>query len=98
MKYLLISRHTGGREVPENEKEAHLKAFGEWLQYVNPITAIPVHGGVTVTSKGTQEYRENIAGALIFEADSLEEAIAKTQKSPGLKYGWSHDVLNEMPM
>ena len=98
MKFLLISNHTGGMEVLENDKELHLKAFGEWLQMINPIAALPVHGGVTITSKTVEEYKGGVAGALLFEASSLEEAIEKTQKSPGLKYGWTHDVLKEMPM
>lgn len=98
MKFLLVSNHAGGTEVPETEKEAHMKAFGEWLTMINPSIALPVHGGATVTSKTVEEYNGGIAGALVFEAASLEEAIEKTKKSPGLKYGWTHDVLKEMPL
>ena len=82
--------------MPEDEKGAHMAAFGEWLQMIKPIAALPVHDGVTVTGTSVGPYRGGVAGALIFEADSIEEAIAKTQKSPGLKYGWTHDVLKEM--
>lgn len=98
MKFLLISNHEGGRDVPESEKEAHLKAFGEWLQMISTIAALPVHGGTTVTAESVTDYKGGVAGALIFEADSLEVAVTMTQKSPGLKYGWTHDVLVEMPM
>ena len=98
MKFLLVSSHAGGTEVPEGEKSTHMKAFGEWLQMMNPSVALPVHGGVSVTSQTAVEYSGGLAGALIFEADSLEEAVEKTKKSPGLKYGWTHDVLKEAPL
>lgn len=98
MKFSLISNHSGGIEVPENEKETHMKAFVEWLQMIKPSVALPLHGGVSITSKAVEEYRGGVSGVLVFEADSLEEAVEKTQKSPGLKYGWTHDVLKEMPM
>ncbi|MDR3571961.1 MAG: YciI family protein [Candidatus Pacebacteria bacterium] len=96
MKFALVSDHAGGVEVPEHEKEAHLIAFGKWLQMIKPSMALPVHGGVSVTSNAVENYKGAVAGVLVFEAESLEEAIEKTQKSPGLKYGWTHDVLKEM--
>jgi hypothetical protein len=35
---------------------------------------------------------------LVFEAESLDQAVEMAKKSPGLKYGWTHDVLQEMTM
>jgi hypothetical protein len=96
MKFLLISHHTG-QEVPENEKEENFKAWNEWITFLGTNTALPVHGGSTITSTSVQKYTGDVEGALIFEAASLEEAIEKAKKSPGLKYGWTHDVLQEMP-
>ena len=98
MKFALISNHEGGREVPQDEKEAHLKAFGEWLTLINPTVALPLHGGVAITSESVKPYTGGISGVLIFEAASLDEAVEKVKKSPGLKYGWTHEVLEEMPM
>lgn len=98
MKFLLISRRTGGREVAPAETESFLREFGAWLESVRPSAALPVHGGTTLTATTVGDYRGDVAGALIFEAGSLGQAVAMAQTSPGLKYGWTHDVLAEMPM
>lgn len=95
MKFLLLSHHTG-REVPENEKEENFKAWSEWIKLLNTNAVLPVEGGKTITSESVEGYQGNIGGALFFEAESLEEAIEKAKKSPGLKYGWTHDVMQEM--
>jgi len=31
MKFVLISRHTGGREIPESESAQNLEDMTEWL-------------------------------------------------------------------
>lgn len=96
MKFLLISRHTGGREVPDNEKEQNFKDLNEWITLLNASAALPVKGGKSVTAESVFNYEGIIEGALIFEAESIDEAGAKAKKSPGLKYGWTHDVLKEL--
>ena len=96
MKFLLISRHTGGQEVPDNEREQNFKELTEWIQLLNASAALPVNGGKSVTSESICDYEGIIKGALIFEAESIDDAVAKAKKSPGLKYGWTHDVLKEM--
>ena len=93
MKFVLISTHLGGVDVPENEKESHMKAFGEWLQTLNASVALPLSGGATVTAREVSEHRGGVAGVLMFEAASLAEAVEKAKRSPGLRYGWTHDVL-----
>lgn len=98
MKFLLISRHTGGRTIAPAETEAFLHEFGAWLETVRPSAALPVHGGITITATTAEDYRGDVGGALIFEADTPEAAVALAQASPGLRYGWTHDVLIEMPM
>jgi hypothetical protein len=98
MKFLLISRHTGGQEVPENEKEQNFKELNEWINLLNASAALPVNGGKSVSSESICNYEGIIKGALIFEAGSIDEAVAKAKKSPGLKYGWTHNVLKEMAM
>ena len=95
MKFLLLSHHIGG-EIPENGKEENAREMGTWFELIKPIAALPVAGGKTVSSQRIQTYSGDIGGALIFEADSFEEAIEKVKKSPGLKYGWTHDILQEM--
>lgn len=96
MKFLLLSRHTGGKEVPENKKEENAKELMEWIQLLKASAALPVQGGKSVTKESIEDYTGNVAGALFFEADSMEEAVALAKKSPGLKYGWTHDILQEM--
>jgi hypothetical protein len=96
MKFLLISRHTGGKQVPDNEKEQNIKDLNEWITLLNATAALPVKGGKSVTAEGTSNYEGNIEGALMFEAETMDEAVAKAKKSPGLKYGWTHDLLKEL--
>jgi hypothetical protein len=31
MKFILLSRHTGGRGIPESDKEQNLKDMMEWM-------------------------------------------------------------------
>jgi len=92
MKFVLISRHTGGREIPEDEKEQNLKDLGEWVSFLNAQIAIPIRGGKSVTTKKVEEYAGEVGGVLIFEAENIDQALVLAQKSPGLKYGWTHDV------
>lgn len=98
MKFLLLSRHTGGREVPENEREQNAKDLMEWWSLLKASTALPMSGGKSVTSESTEEYKGEVEGMLVFEAKSLDQAVEMAKKSPGLKYGWTHDVLQEMTM
>jgi hypothetical protein len=98
MKFVLISRHTDGAEVPENERERNLKEMGEWVGLLKPQAAMPIRGGKSVTAKKVEEYKGDIGGILVFEADSLEQAVALAQKSPGLKFGFTHEVLPEVSM
>jgi len=86
MKFLLISSHAGGAEVPESEKDAHMKAFLEWLQMINPSAALRVHGGATVTAKSVEDYRGSVAGALVFEKDPSNRADNRTVVT---WHGWS---------
>ena len=98
MKFILISRHTGGREIPENEKEQNLKDLGEWIALLRAEIAIPIRGGKSVTSKKVEEYGGEVGGIIIFEADNLDQAVLLAKKSPGLKYGWTHDVFPEIQL
>ena len=56
MKFILISRHTGGREVPENEVGQNLKDMGAWIGLLKNCTAMPIRGGTTVTSSNVEYY------------------------------------------
>jgi hypothetical protein len=96
MKFLLISRHTGGKEVPENEREQNIKELNEWVTLLKASAALPVNGGKSVTAESICDYEGIIKGALIIEAESIDDAVAKAKESPGLKYGWTHDVLKEL--
>ncbi|SRR5579883_1535095 len=98
MKFLLLSRHTGGRNVPENEREQNGKDLMEWWSLLKASTALPVSGGKSVTLESTEEYKGEVEGMLVFEAESLDQAVEMAKKSPGLKYGWTHDVLQVMTM
>ncbi|MHB8481513.1 MAG: hypothetical protein ACYDBV_02065 [Nitrospiria bacterium] len=98
MKFILISRHTGGREIPEDENEQMLKDLGEWIALLKADIAMPIKGGKSITSKKVEEYRGEVRGVLIFEAANIDQAVVLAKRSPGLKYGWTHDVFPEIPL
>jgi hypothetical protein len=98
MKFVLISRHTNGAEIPESEREQNLKAMGEWLGLFKIVAALPIRGGTSVTAKAVEEYKGDIGGVIVFDADDLEQAVALTKKSPGLQYGFTHEVLPEISL
>ena len=98
MKFILISRHTGGRTIPEDEREQNLKDLGDWIGLLKADVAMPIRGGRSVTSRGVTEYDGEVGGLLIFEAADLEQAVTLAGKSPGLKYGWTHDVFPEVAL
>jgi hypothetical protein len=98
MKFILISRHTNGAEIPENEREQNLQEMGEWIALLKPILAMPIRGGTTVTSSGVEQYCGDIGGAIVYEADSLAHAVALAKRSPGLKHGFTHEVFPEISL
>lgn len=98
MRCLLISRHTGGREIPENEVAQNLEDMGAWIGLFKNCIALPTRAGKSVTSGSVEEYVGDVGGVLIFDAENIEQALELAQKSPGLKYGWTHDVFPEMSL
>jgi hypothetical protein len=98
MKYILISRHTGGREIPENETGQMLKDLGAWVALLKADIAMPINGGKSITSQKVEEYAGEVRGVIIFEAENIDQAIALAKRSPGLKYGWTHDVFPGMSL
>ena len=98
MKFLLISRHTNGAEIPENERERNLQEMGEWIGLLKPTLAMPIRGGSSVTAHGVDSYGGDIGGAIVYEAESLDHAIALAQRSPGLKHGFTHEVFPEISL
>jgi hypothetical protein len=98
MKFILISRHTNGAEIPVNERESNLKAMGEWIALLKPALAMPIRGGSSVTAKSVVDYSGDVGGVIVFEADNIDEAVSLAQKSPGLKYGFAHEVFPEISL
>ncbi len=98
MKFILISRHTDGQEIPENERERNVRDMSEWIALLNAEIAMPTRGGKSVTAKKVGEYEGDVGGVIIFEAENLDHALALAKKSPGLKYGFTHDVFPEIPL
>jgi hypothetical protein len=98
MKFVLISRHTNGAAIPESDREQNLKEMGEWVGSLKAEIAMPIRGGKSVTAKKIDEYVGDIGGIIIYEAESLDQAVALAQKSPGLKFGFTHEVLPEVSM
>ena len=98
MKFILISRHTDGADIPEDERERNLKDMGEWIALLKPEVAMPVRGGASVTASKTESYKGDIGGVLIYEAADMEQALALARRSPGLKYGFTHEVFPEISL
>lgn len=98
MKFILISRHPHGRAIPDSEAAQNLKDMGEWVTLLKATVAMPIRGGKSVTAQGVKDYAGDLGGLLIFEADSLEQALALAKLSPGLKYGFTHEVFPEVSL
>jgi hypothetical protein len=98
MKFILISRHTNGAEIPETEREQNMMEMGEWISLLRPTLAMPIRGGAVVTANGVQPYSGDVGGALVYEADSLDQAVQLAQRSPGLKHGFTHEVFPEIAL
>jgi hypothetical protein len=98
MKFILISRHTNGAEIPVSEREQNLKDMGEWIALLKPVLAMPIRGGTSVTGNGVDDYRGDVGGVIVYEADTIDEAVSLAQKSPGLKYGFTHEVFPEISL
>ncbi len=98
MRFILLSRHTGGSSVPENEIEQNLKDMGDWVSMLKATIAMPIRGGKTVSADDVQDYVGDLGGLLIFEADDLDQAVALAKRSPGLKYGFTHEVFPEISL
>lgn len=98
MHFILISRHTNGAEIPITERESNLKDMGEWIAILKPVLAMPTRGGASVTANRVADLRGDVGGVIVFEADSIDQAVSLAQKSPGLKYGFTHEVFPEISM
>jgi hypothetical protein len=98
MKFILISRHTDGAEIPEKEREQNLKDMGEWIALLKPELAIPIRGGTSVTANSAEKYRGDVGGVIVYEAENMDQAVSLAQKSPGLKYGFTHEVFPEISL
>lgn len=98
MKFILLSRHTNGSSVPANEAERNLREMGEWISLLNATVAMPIRGGKSVSANDVTEYDGDLGGLLIFEAEDLDRAVALAKMSPGLKYGFTHDVFPEVSL
>ena len=98
MKFILISRHTNGAEIPESEREQNLQDMGEWIALLKPTLAMPIRGGIIVTANSVEQYSGDIGGTIVYEADSLDHAVALAKRSPGLKYGFTHEVFPEISL
>jgi hypothetical protein len=96
MKFVLLSRHTGGSSVPEGEAAQNLKDMGDWVSLLKATVAMPIRGGKTVSASNIQDYTGDIGGLLIFEANNLDQAVELAKKSPGLKYGFTHEIFPEI--
>jgi hypothetical protein len=98
VKFILLSRHTDGTSVPKSEAAQNIKDMGQWISLLRATVAMPIRGGKIVSAKNVTDYVGDLGGLLIFEADNLDQAVALAKKSPGLKYGFAHDVFPEVSL
>jgi hypothetical protein len=98
MRFVLISRHTNGADIPEGERAQNLRDMGEWVALLKPALAMPTRGGKVATASRVEDYEGDIGGVIVFEAASLEDAVSLARRSPGLKFGFTHEVLPVISM
>ena len=96
MKFVLLSRHTGGSAVPATEAAQNLEDLGAWVTLLGATEVLAIRGGKTVSASSVVDYVGDLGGVLIFEADDLDHAVALAMRSPGLKYGFTHEVFPEV--
>lgn len=98
MKFILISRHPPGTGIPASEQQQNLQAMGEWIALLKPQLAMPTRGGTRISAGATEPCGSDIGGVLVYEADDMDHALALARRSPGLKYGFTHEVYPEITM
>lgn len=98
MKFVLISRHPSGSSIPAGEAAQNLDEMGKWIALLRATVAIPIRGGKTVSAESIEDYVGDVGGLVVFEADELDQAVTLAKKSPGLKYGFIHDVFPEIAL
>ena len=98
MRFILLSRHTNGARVPDEEREQNLKDLGAWMALIRAELALPIRGGKSVTAADVEDYDGDLGGVIVFSADTLEDALALAKQSPGLKYGFTHEVFPEIAL
>ena len=95
--------YTGGQmaETPEAQEQA-MQAWGAWFGTIGgAVTDMgnPFGASVTVSSSGTSDGGSSKAGGYsIVEADSLQDAAAKTKGCPVLDGGGTVEVYEAIPM
>lgn len=72
--------------------------MGEWIALLKAVLVMPIRGGSIVCANGIEQYGGDIGGAVVYEADSLDRAVALAKKSPGLKHGFTHEVFPEISL
>jgi hypothetical protein len=72
--------------------------MGEWISLLKATVVMPIRGGKTVSANDVKDYVGDLGGLLIFEADNLDQAVTLAKKSPGLRYGFTHEVFPEMSL
>jgi hypothetical protein len=94
MTYIFIYR-AGNMPLTEEQKKENRQVWDRWNAYLNENYGIRTWGGKIVSSESIEDYKGNIKGASIIEANSIEEAVEIAKKSPTVKYGGTVEVLEE---
>jgi hypothetical protein len=71
MQFVLISRHTDGADVPENERAQNLEDMGKWVALLKPVMALPTRGERSPPRPGSRTTRATLAVL------SMEQAAAQ---------------------
>jgi glutathione S-transferase len=71
--------------------------MAEWGYPIAYLT-MPIRGGTSVTAIGVGDYRGDVGGVIVYEADNIDQAVSLAKKSPGLKYGFTHEVFPEISL
>ncbi|MGV9013735.1 MAG: YciI family protein [Flavobacteriales bacterium] len=94
MTYIFLYR-TGTLLLTEEQKKESRQVWDTWNTFLKETYGIRTAVGKVVTAAGVVDYRGDLKGASIIEADSLAEAVEIAKKSPTVKYGGAVEVLEE---
>lgn len=97
MKFLYVYR---GGSVPEERQAENIRELWAWLDQLKEKglekARFAGYGSKVVSQHEVEDYKGDVFGVSIIEANSLEDAIAATADWPELPYGGKIEIFEAL--